>query len=63
MRKINDLKSKQLLSKIKGLEEENQEKDNLITELRETIFLKEKEIKVSNEKILKLEKTESDLRR
>jgi hypothetical protein len=33
------------------LEEENAEKDNLITELRETIRLKEAEIKASNDKI------------
>ena len=63
MKKINELKSSQLQAKIRGLEEENQEKDNLIVELRETIALKEKEIKASNEKILKLERTESDLRR
>ena len=40
-KKIHDLKVKQLESKIRGLEEENQEKDNLIAELRETIKLKE----------------------
>ena len=50
-------------SKIKGLEEENAEKDSLIAELRETIRLKEEEIKKSNEKIAHLEKTEKDLRR
>ena len=54
MKKINELKTSQLLTKIKGLQEENQEKDSLIAELRETIALKEKEIKASNEKILKL---------
>lgn len=62
-KKIHDLKVKQLESKVKGLEEENQEKDNLITELRETIRLKEQEIRASNDKISHLEKTEKDLRR
>ena len=50
-------------NKIKGLEEENAEKDSLIAELRETIRLKEEEIKKSNDKIAHLEKTEKDLRR
>ena len=63
MKKINDLKVKQLESKIKGLEEENAEKDSLIAELRETIRLKELEIQRSNEKIAHLENTERDLRR
>ena len=45
------MKVKQLETKIKGLEEENTEKDNLIIELRETIKIKEKEIKASDEKI------------
>lgn len=63
MRKINELKTKQLEAKIKGLEEENSEKEGLIEELRQTITLKEKEIKASNDKIAHLEKTERDLRR
>jgi uncharacterized coiled-coil protein SlyX len=54
---------KQLESKIRGLEEENTEKDNLIDELRQTIALKEREIVASNDKIAHLEKTERDLRR
>jgi uncharacterized coiled-coil protein SlyX len=48
---------KQLESKIRGLEEENTEKDNLIDELRQTIALKEREIVASNDKIAHLEKT------
>ncbi len=63
MKKIHDLKVKQLESKIKGLEEENAEKDSLIAELRETIRLKDDEIKASNLKIVNLEKIEGDLRR
>ena len=41
MKKINDLKVKQLETKIKGLTEENAEKDALIEELRQTISIKE----------------------
>lgn len=63
MKKIHDLKIKQLDSKIKGLEEENAEKDSLIEELRQTIRLKEQEIQASNQKISHLEKCERDLRR
>lgn len=63
MKKINDLKVKQLETKIKGLTEENAEKDGLIEELRQTISIKENEIRQSNDKISHLERTEKDLRR
>ena len=53
-RKMSELKSRQFEAKIKGLEEENAQKDSLIEELRQTIILKEKEIKASNDKIAHL---------
>ena len=45
---MRELKVRQLESRIKGLEEENAEKDSLIAELRETIRLKEQEIQKGN---------------
>ena len=51
---MSELKSRQFEAKIKGLEEENAQKDSLIEELRQTIILKEKEIKASNDKIAHL---------
>lgn len=58
MKKMYELKIRQLDSKIEGLEAENKEKDFLISELRKNIELLEKEVGTCEEKIEFLENTE-----
>ena len=60
---MGELRNKQFEAKIKGLEEESAEKERLIEELRQTIALREEEVKASDDKIAHLERTERDLRR
>lgn len=45
---MHELKVNQLEAKIRGLEEENKQKDGLIAELRENIRLLEKEIRTTD---------------
>ena len=63
VKKLFELKVKQLETTINALQEENKQKDGLIAELKNNIGLLEQEIKTTDEKISYLENNEKELRR